>query len=208
MLKIRTAMYPCSSKKCSKPCRVTTHNQSPIMTSWTVWTTITFAVWYCPWLCEIMSIAYYLDWFHQCWVGYCQAQTLCCGCVLQFTCSMMRMRYSSLFWTSYKNRWTTTPWFVFIMWQKTYLNSECFSYVVVLNLNFQLNISWSYVSWNPISCLPQVQAIHSLYNVTLETVLHCKECKYIQSYTSFLLSLPLHIKEDHNSLVSCALTSF
>ncbi|XP_067110566.1 ubl carboxyl-terminal hydrolase 18 isoform X2 [Osmerus mordax] len=45
-----------------------------------------------------------------------------------------------------------------------------------------------------------MQAILSLYKVSLETVLHCRDCTYIQSYTSFLLSLPLHIKEDHNSL--------
>ncbi|XP_062339445.1 ubl carboxyl-terminal hydrolase 18 isoform X1 [Osmerus eperlanus] len=53
-----------------------------------------------------------------------------------------------------------------------------------------------------------VQAILSLYKVSLETVLHCRDCTYIQSYTSFLLSLPLHIKEDHNSLEDCIKSFF
>lgn len=48
---------------------------------------------------------------------------------------------------------------------------------------------------------PQAQEIQSLYNVTVETYLQCLECTYIENGTSFLLSLPMHIRESHNSLV-------
>lgn len=48
---------------------------------------------------------------------------------------------------------------------------------------------------------PQAQEIHSLYKVTVETYLQCLECTYIENGTSFLLSLPMHIRESHNSLV-------
>ncbi|KAM9402479.1 ubl carboxyl-terminal hydrolase 18 isoform 1-T1 [Salvelinus alpinus] len=47
------------------------------------------------------------------------------------------------------------------------------------------------------------QEIHSLYKVTMETYLQCLECKYIETGTSFLLSLPMHIRESHDSLEDC-----
>ncbi|CAB1345929.1 unnamed protein product [Coregonus sp. 'balchen'] len=47
------------------------------------------------------------------------------------------------------------------------------------------------------------QEIQSLYKVTMETYLQCLECTYIESGTSFLLSLPMHLKDSHNSLDDC-----
>uniref|UniRef100_A0A4W5QD99 Ubiquitin specific peptidase 18 n=1 Tax=Hucho hucho TaxID=62062 RepID=A0A4W5QD99_9TELE len=47
------------------------------------------------------------------------------------------------------------------------------------------------------------QEIQSLYKVTVETYLQCIECTYIKTGTSFLLSLPMHIRESHNSLEGC-----
>ncbi|KAK6314797.1 hypothetical protein J4Q44_G00143260 [Coregonus suidteri] len=47
------------------------------------------------------------------------------------------------------------------------------------------------------------QEIQSLYKVTMETYLQCLECTYIESGTSFLLSLPMHLKDSHNSLEDC-----
>ncbi|XP_069567156.1 ubl carboxyl-terminal hydrolase 18 [Brachyistius frenatus] len=49
--------------------------------------------------------------------------------------------------------------------------------------------------------------IQDLYKISVETILQCLECKSIQKRTSYLLSLPLHIKEDHNTLEGC-ITSF
>ncbi|XP_070976959.1 ubl carboxyl-terminal hydrolase 18-like [Oncorhynchus clarkii lewisi] len=47
------------------------------------------------------------------------------------------------------------------------------------------------------------QEIQSLYKVTMETYLQCLECKYIETGASFLLSLPMHIRESHDSLEDC-----
>ncbi|XP_070785026.1 ubl carboxyl-terminal hydrolase 18 isoform X2 [Enoplosus armatus] len=49
--------------------------------------------------------------------------------------------------------------------------------------------------------------IQNLYKISVETHLQCLECNSFQTQTSYLLSLPLHIKEDHNSLEGC-MTSF
>lgn len=49
--------------------------------------------------------------------------------------------------------------------------------------------------------------IQNLYKISVETHLQCLECSSIQTRSSYMLSLPLHIKEDTNSLESC-LTSF
>uniref|UniRef100_UPI0037E79E36 ubl carboxyl-terminal hydrolase 18 n=1 Tax=Semicossyphus pulcher TaxID=241346 RepID=UPI0037E79E36 len=49
--------------------------------------------------------------------------------------------------------------------------------------------------------------IQNLYKISVESHLQCLECTSVQTQTSFLLSLPLYIKEDHNSLESC-MTSF
>lgn len=52
------------------------------------------------------------------------------------------------------------------------------------------------------------QAIHSLYKVSLEMLLECRSCGFIQSDTNILLSLPLHIDEDSNSLEGCIRSFF
>lgn len=49
--------------------------------------------------------------------------------------------------------------------------------------------------------------IQNLYKISVETHLQCLDCDSVQTKTSYLLNLPLHIKEDHNTLGSC-LTSF
>lgn len=49
--------------------------------------------------------------------------------------------------------------------------------------------------------------IQNLYRISVETQLHCLDCNSIQARTSYLLSLPLHIQENHNSLEGC-MTSF
>ncbi|XP_071359077.1 ubl carboxyl-terminal hydrolase 18 [Trachinotus anak] len=45
--------------------------------------------------------------------------------------------------------------------------------------------------------------IQNLYKISVEMHLKCLHCSSVQTRTSFLLSLPLHIKEDHNSLEAC-----
>lgn len=45
--------------------------------------------------------------------------------------------------------------------------------------------------------------IQNLYKVSVETYLQCSECSSVQTRPSFLLSLPLHVKEDHNYLEGC-----
>ncbi|XP_019127577.2 ubl carboxyl-terminal hydrolase 18 [Larimichthys crocea] len=49
--------------------------------------------------------------------------------------------------------------------------------------------------------------IQNLYKISVETHLQCLLCDSVQTQTSYLLSLPLHIKEDHNSLEG-SMTSF
>ncbi|XP_035533158.1 ubl carboxyl-terminal hydrolase 18 [Morone saxatilis] len=49
--------------------------------------------------------------------------------------------------------------------------------------------------------------IQNLYKISLETQLQCLDCNSMQTRASYLLSMPLHIKEDHNSLEGC-MTSF
>lgn len=48
----------------------------------------------------------------------------------------------------------------------------------------------------------QALEIQNLYKISVETQLQCLECRASQTRNSHLLSLPLHIKEDQNSLVS------
>lgn len=50
--------------------------------------------------------------------------------------------------------------------------------------------------------------IHNLYKICVETYLQCLECSSVQTHTSYLLSLPLHIKEDRNSLEGCMASFF
>ncbi|CAG5927447.1 unnamed protein product [Menidia menidia] len=50
--------------------------------------------------------------------------------------------------------------------------------------------------------------IQNLYKISVETELQCSECDFVQTRSSFLLSLPLHIKEDHNSLEECMSSFF
>uniref|UniRef100_A0A8D2ZQS4 USP domain-containing protein n=1 Tax=Scophthalmus maximus TaxID=52904 RepID=A0A8D2ZQS4_SCOMX len=45
--------------------------------------------------------------------------------------------------------------------------------------------------------------IQNLYKISVETHLQCLECDSVQTRTSYLLSLHLHLKEDHNSLAGC-----
>ncbi|XP_029317769.1 ubl carboxyl-terminal hydrolase 18 [Cottoperca gobio] len=49
--------------------------------------------------------------------------------------------------------------------------------------------------------------IQNLYKISVETYLQCLDCSAVQTRTSYLLSLPLHVKEDHDSLTGC-ITSF
>lgn len=49
--------------------------------------------------------------------------------------------------------------------------------------------------------------IQDLYKISVETQLQCLSCNSIQTQTSYLLNLPLHIKESRNSLEGC-MTSF
>ncbi|XP_071383173.1 ubl carboxyl-terminal hydrolase 18-like isoform X1 [Centroberyx affinis] len=49
--------------------------------------------------------------------------------------------------------------------------------------------------------------IQNLYKISVETHLHCSVCSSVQCWTSYLLNLPLHIREDRNSLEGC-MTSF
>lgn len=51
------------------------------------------------------------------------------------------------------------------------------------------------------------QQIQSLYKISVETHLQCLVCASVQTKSSYLLSLPLHVKDDHTSLEDC-LTSF
>lgn len=45
--------------------------------------------------------------------------------------------------------------------------------------------------------------IQNLYKISVETHVQCLECRAFQTRNSHLLSLPLHIKEDQNSLTNC-----
>ncbi|MEQ2273927.1 hypothetical protein XENORESO_011185, partial [Xenotaenia resolanae] len=45
--------------------------------------------------------------------------------------------------------------------------------------------------------------IQGLYKISLETQLQCLECSTIQTQNSHLLSLPLHIREEQNTLEDC-----
>ncbi|XP_020569849.1 ubl carboxyl-terminal hydrolase 18 isoform X1 [Oryzias latipes] len=49
--------------------------------------------------------------------------------------------------------------------------------------------------------------IQDLYKISVETHLQCLQCNSIKTLESYQLSLPLHIKEDHNTLEDC-MTSF
>uniref|UniRef100_A0A668AWS5 Ubiquitin specific peptidase 18 n=1 Tax=Myripristis murdjan TaxID=586833 RepID=A0A668AWS5_9TELE len=49
--------------------------------------------------------------------------------------------------------------------------------------------------------------IQNLFKISVETHLQCSECSSVQSMASYLLNLPLHIREGHNSLDGC-ITSF
>ncbi|XP_029969861.1 ubl carboxyl-terminal hydrolase 18-like [Salarias fasciatus] len=50
--------------------------------------------------------------------------------------------------------------------------------------------------------------IQDLYRIPVENVLRCLECSSVQTRTSYLLSLPLHIKDDHKSLEDCLKSFF
>ncbi|XP_029019035.1 ubl carboxyl-terminal hydrolase 18 [Betta splendens] len=50
--------------------------------------------------------------------------------------------------------------------------------------------------------------IQNLYRLSVETHVQCLQCSSVQSQSSYLLSLPLHIQEDHNSLEGCLKSFF
>ncbi|XP_013859712.1 ubl carboxyl-terminal hydrolase 18 isoform X2 [Austrofundulus limnaeus] len=50
--------------------------------------------------------------------------------------------------------------------------------------------------------------IQNLYKISVETQLQCLECNTVQTRSTYLVSLPLHIKEDHNSLENCMVSFF
>ncbi|XP_030004145.1 ubl carboxyl-terminal hydrolase 18 isoform X2 [Sphaeramia orbicularis] len=50
--------------------------------------------------------------------------------------------------------------------------------------------------------------ICSLYKISVETHLQCLECSSVQTETSYLLNMPLHIKDSHNSLEGCMKSFF
>lgn len=50
--------------------------------------------------------------------------------------------------------------------------------------------------------------IQDLYKVSVQTHVQCLDCSSTQTKTSYMLSLPLHIKEAHNSLESCMMSFF
>ncbi|XP_051816803.1 ubl carboxyl-terminal hydrolase 18 [Acanthochromis polyacanthus] len=49
--------------------------------------------------------------------------------------------------------------------------------------------------------------IQNLYKISVETHVQCLDCASVQTRSSYMLSLPLHINEETNSLESC-MTSF
>ncbi|KAM9845982.1 ubl carboxyl-terminal hydrolase 18 isoform 2-T2 [Aulostomus maculatus] len=51
-------------------------------------------------------------------------------------------------------------------------------------------------------------SIQNLYKISTETLVKCLECSFEQTMTSFMLSLPLHVREDDNYLESCMSTFF
>lgn len=64
------------------------------------------------------------------------------------------------------------------------------------------SLTGSLSSFHTCVCLCcQALEIENLYKISLETYVQCLECSSVQAQTSYLLSLPLHVKEDHNSLV-------
>lgn len=49
--------------------------------------------------------------------------------------------------------------------------------------------------------LTQALEIQNLYKIRLQTQQQCSECGYVQTHSYYLLSLPLPIREDPDSLV-------
>ncbi|XP_042367507.1 ubl carboxyl-terminal hydrolase 18 [Plectropomus leopardus] len=54
---------------------------------------------------------------------------------------------------------------------------------------------------------PLALQIQNLFKISVENHLRCMECNSVQTLKSYLLSLSLHVKEDHDSLEGC-MTSF
>ncbi|XP_073337146.1 ubl carboxyl-terminal hydrolase 18 [Pagrus major] len=50
--------------------------------------------------------------------------------------------------------------------------------------------------------------IQDLYKISLETHVQCLECSSVQTKSTYLLSLPLHVQEDKNSLEGCMSSFF
>uniref|UniRef100_A0A8C8DE17 Ubiquitin specific peptidase 18 n=1 Tax=Oryzias sinensis TaxID=183150 RepID=A0A8C8DE17_9TELE len=50
--------------------------------------------------------------------------------------------------------------------------------------------------------------IKDLYKISVETHLQCLQCNSTKTLESYQLSLPLHIKEDHNTLEDCMISFF
>lgn len=54
--------------------------------------------------------------------------------------------------------------------------------------------------------LCQALEIQNLYRISVKTNLECLECSSVQTLNTYMLGLPLHVKEDHDSLVRFDLT--
>ncbi|XP_040030242.2 ubl carboxyl-terminal hydrolase 18 isoform X1 [Gasterosteus aculeatus] len=54
---------------------------------------------------------------------------------------------------------------------------------------------------------PLALEIQNLYRISVKTNLECLECSSVQTLNTYMLGLPLHVKEDHDSLEGC-MTSF
>ncbi|XP_036977961.1 ubl carboxyl-terminal hydrolase 18 [Acanthopagrus latus] len=50
--------------------------------------------------------------------------------------------------------------------------------------------------------------IQNLYKISLETHVQCLECSSVQTKSTYLLNLPLHVQEDDNSLEGCMSSFF
>lgn len=71
----------------------------------------------------------------------------------------------------------------------------------LVGLSSFLLIVWMFSCSHCLCFLLKAHEIQNLYRICVETHVQCLECSSVQSRGSYLLSLPLHIQEDHNSLV-------
>ncbi|KAK9525791.1 hypothetical protein VZT92_016471 [Zoarces viviparus] len=55
---------------------------------------------------------------------------------------------------------------------------------------------------------PLALEIQNLFKISVETYVECLDCTAVQTLTSFMLSLPLHVKEEQDSLEGCMSSFF